>query len=757
VRISTYSGAELRESYGIDVTAVDLGPAAQLGVGGAWGRVAPGGRSGPNQHDEIETWVILAGSGDVIVDAARRRVSAATVVQFEPFETHFVENTGDEDLVFASFYWRDGERAAAAAGGVAHRRFGERPVFVFSSAPTPNGDLHLGHLSGPFLAADVYVRYQRMIGTEVWHLSGSDDFQSYVVAAARREGRSPAQTAAHYSAEILATFAMMDIAVDQYTVTNGDPTYPAALGAFFARLAAAPQVRPREGRALFDGETGRYLFEADVTGRCPTCGNSTGGNVCEACREPNLCVDLVDPRACGSEATPREGAVVRYSVPLHELRTQVEEHHRLGRVPATIKELADRVFRRDRIDVAVTHPADWGVPVPAPQPGTDGQIIWSWLDYAFSILHSIEALGGRLGQDWRSDAPRPDWKIVHFLGSDGSFFHPILIPALYKLAHPDWNPDIDYHVNEFYLLEGSKFSTSRHHVIWGKDILTPQSVDGVRLYLALTRPEGRQTNFELAAYEAFVQDTLVDTWQGWLHELGARVAARHDGRAPDAGIWTPEHTAFFARLNTRLSALTGSLGQDGFSLNQAAAALAGIVEDVTAFARRERPLADVPGWADEARTGVALELAAAQLLAAVSAPVMPRFAARLAAALGGATTTEWPRMVTLVKPGTAVDLAGQVFFGGQPESAPLLEWLSNLVRGALRLPADEPVHDRTLVSLGMESLQAIALQYQIAEQVGGDLLIEDLLGCRDVAALAAQLADELPPEVVAAQAEKVTS
>ena len=766
MRISTYSAAALQESYGLDVATVELGPAAQLGVGGSWGRVSPGGRSGANQHDEIETWVILAGSGDVIVDAARHPVRAATVIQFDPFETHFVENTGATDLVFTSFYWRDGERARAAAGGVAHRRFDQRPVFVFSSAPTPNGDLHLGHLSGPFLAADVYVRFQRMIGTEVWHLTGSDDFQSYVVAAARREGRSPAETAAHYSAEIQATFDLMDIGVDQYTATAGDPTYPAALRRFFSRLVAAPAVRPREEVALFDGETGQYLFEADVAGRCPSCGQGAGGNICEGCREPNSCVDLIEPRATASDVPPRPGTVTRYSVPLHELRTQVEEHHRLGRVPATVKQLADRLFRRERLDIALTHPAQWGVPAP----GSDvpGQVVWSWPDLAFSFLHGIESLGARIGRGWRSDAPQPDWKIVHFLGWDGSFFHPILFPALYRLAHPDWNPDIDYHLNEFYLLEASKFSTSRRHVIWGKDILTPQSVDGIRLYLALTRPEGRQTNFERAAYEAFVRDTLVDTWQGWLTDLGERVAAHYDGHAPDAGIWTPEHTAFLARLDIRLSALTAGLGQDGFSLNEAGATLTGMVADVVAFAARERPLTEIASGADEARTAVALELAAAQLLAAGSAPVMPRFAARLAAALGGATATEWPRMVTLVKPGTAIDLAGQVFFGGSPEptrgvpdrpttAAPLLPWLSGLVRGALRLPAGEPVHDRTLVSLGMESLQAIALQYQIAEQVGGDLQMEDLLGGRDVAALAAQLEGELPPEVVAAQAEKVTT
>jgi len=767
VRISNYRAAALRESDGIDLSSVDLGPAGHLGVGAAWGRVPPGGRSAPNQHDEIETWVILAGDGEVTVDAQRHPVHPATVLQFEPFETHFVENTGDTDLVFATFYWRDGDRAVRVASGAGHRRFDERPVFVFSSAPTPNGDLHLGHLSGPFFGADVFVRFQRMLGVDAWHITGSDDFQGYVVAAARREGREPAQTAAYYSDEILATLKLMDIDVHQYTATSREPGYPEALQRFFARVAASPAVTVREGPALFDGETGQYLYEADVAGLCHTCGESTGGNICEGCREPNVCVDLGEPRSALSSAPPRPGIITRYTLAMHEVAGEIAAHHRLGRVPASVKELAARLASRERLDIALTHPAGWGV-LPA-QSEVDGQVIWVWLDLSFNFLHSIEALGRRLGQDWRAHAPRADWKIVHFLGSDGTFFHPIMFPALYRLAHPDWNPDIDYHINEFYELEGSKFSTSRRHAIWGKEILTPDTVDAVRLYLALTRPEGRRTNFQRAAYESFVQDTLVGTWQRWLTGLGTRIESAYGGVAPDAGIWTPEHTAFLARLEARRQALTGSLGQDGFSLNQAAAELCGIVEDVTSFGRREAPLGQVDRWSDEARTAVALELAAARLLAACAAPVMPRFAGRLAAALSGAAPTEWPRTVTLVKPGTRITLGGTVFFGGAPDRQPtaggrqptaedppqppaedrrppLLPWLSDLVRAALRLPADAPVRDRSLVGLGMESLQAIALQYQISEQAGADVSIEDLLGSRDVAGLAAHIAELAPAD-----------
>ncbi|MEV8115948.1 class I tRNA ligase family protein [Streptomyces xiamenensis] len=768
MRISTHSAAAPHPADAIHVTSLDSGPAARLGVAAAWVSVEPGARSEAHQHDETETWVIVSGSGELTVDAERHPVRAATVVQFEPFETHSVTNTGDTELLLLSLYWRDAGRAAGAAADPAHRRFGTRPLFVFSSAPTPNGDLHLGHLSGPFLGADVFVRFQRMNGADAWHLTGSDDYQNYVVAAARREGREPAATAAHYSAEILAILRLMDIDVHQYTATSQDDTYPDALRTFFSRLTADGTVAPTTGPALFDAASGAYLYESAVTGRCPTCGESSGGNVCEACREPNVCTDLTDAHATASNTAPREGTLTRYTVPLHRLLKDIAAHHRLGRVPPAVKELAERLSHRENLDIPVTHPATWGIR-PA---GTavEGQVIWSWLDYAFSVLHGIESLGRGLGRSWTAHAPEQDWKIVHFLGSDGSFFHPVFVPALYRLAHPEWTPDIDYHINEFYLLDDSKFSTSRGHVIRGKDILNPRTVDGIRCYLALTRPEGRRTTFERGAYQTYVRQTLIGTWQGWLNGLGDRVEVRYGGTAPDAGTWTPEHTALLARLENRRAAVTGSLGQDGFSLNRAARELNGIVEDITAFAQEQAPAAHLGNCRDEARTAMALELAAARLLADCAAPVMPRFAARLAAAIGAPAPHRWPTTVELVPAGTAVGLARQEFFAdpGEPvppprsappavpsqeDGPPLLPWLSDLVRQTLRLPAGQPVRDTSLVRLGMESLQAIALQYQITEHLGADVPMEDLLGARTVAELAARIADGADPETLAAHRE----
>ena len=661
--ISRFSSAELRPACGIDMSSVE-----GICGGAGWGRVVPGCRTDSEQHDETEVFVVVKGTGTVVVDGRHHPAMPGTVFQIEPFETHVIENTGDTDLLFFDLYWRDPAQATrAAAGGSTRRRFHERPVFVFSTPPTPNGDLHLGHLSGPYLGADVYVRFQRMNGVRAWHITGSDDYQSYVVERARRDEQEPADIAAYFSAEIAATLRLMDIQPDQYTVTSTDETYEKGLQAFFSRLAASDSVNLRESAALLNAVTGDYLYEVNVAGGCPGCAAPTNGNICEECGEPNVCVDLAEPRSLRSGEPARQGEITRFSLPLHEFRSVVADHHNLGRVPARLRELADRVFSRGSLDLPITHVADWGVP-PIEQ-GADGQVIWVWPEMAYGFLHGIELLGRRLGRPWQAEAPEPDWKIVHFFGYDNSFYHALLYPVLYRLAFPNWEPDIDYHVNEFYLLSGQKFSTSRRHAIWGKEILGPRSVDAVRFFLAATRPEGRRTNFDPAEYETVVQTTLIESWQRWLNELGERVEHWYGGRAPDAGVWTPEHIAFLHRLTARLSAITGCLGQDGFSLSQAVAELNGIVEDVRRFVTLEYAVSAVDIWKNETRTAVALELAAARLVANCATPIMPRFASCLAARMGLPDMITWAPTVELVPAGSVIDLVDVEFFHAAPEPA----------------------------------------------------------------------------------------
>ncbi|GAA4551933.1 class I tRNA ligase family protein [Amycolatopsis samaneae] len=657
--LNYYSESDLTRVFGIEMSTVD-----GIGVGAGWGRVAPGVSSRTDRHDETEFFVIVAGEGELLVDGRRRLARPGTVALFEPFESHVITNTGRTDLVFFTQYWRDAARAQFSARSRVRPHATDRPQFVFSTPPTPNGDLHLGHLSGPYLGADVYVRYQRLNGNRAWHLTGSDDFQSYVEALAADEGTGPAEVARHYSAEIAATLEAMDIGIDQYSVTSADEGYTEGLRRYFTRLADSGRVRPLATPGLVDGTTGEYLYEVNVSGTCPGCANATAGNICEECGEPNLVADLGSPRSRLSEAAPRRTDVERYTVPLHEFAAFLTEHHRRGRVPARLRELAHRVLDRDIFDLPLSHPAGWGVR-PAGSAAAD-QVIWAWPEMSYGFLHGIERLGAERGESWSREAPDQDWKIVHFFGYDNSFYHAILYPVLYRIAFPGWNPDIDYHVNEFYLLDGEKFSTSRRHAVWGKEILGPDTVDAVRYYLCRTRPESERTDFRRAEFDRAVGDVLIGQWETWLNDVAGRVGRDHDGTVPDAGTWTSEHTAFLGRLSGHLEEITAALNPEGFSVRRAAAVLDGIVADAREFARQQSCLAGLDRWSSEARTTLALELGAARLLATVSAPLMPRFSGRLAAALGIPEITAWPDTVELVAPGTRCAPAGTRYFAAVP-------------------------------------------------------------------------------------------
>lgn len=663
MKIVTFDDAEFQQAFGIDVASIGAIPVSatdargRAAVAAGFGRIAPGGETAPHRHDEAEAFLILAGEGEVIGADGPRPVGPGSFVMFEPFEEHILRNLGEGELRFLDLYWRDHELAAAAART---QEPAAGPTFIFSAPPTPNGDLHIGHLSGPYLAADALVRYLRMTGAETYHITSSDDFQHSVVEQARKEGKTEAEVSLGYTAEIRSTLAAMDVIIDQFTIPVTDEAYADGVRDFFSRIVASGALRRRQAPALFDGDTGDYVYDVGLSGLCPACGAGAIGGVCEECGAPNLCVDLVEPRAVRTGTPPRQAFADRYSLALGEHRDIVFQHHRANKVSPRVQDLATRVFERDALDFPVTHPSRWGI---SPAEDTDGrQVIWVWLEMPYVFLHGIAELGRRLGRDWSATNPQDDWKFVSFFGFDNSFFQTILYPILFRLAHPDWRLSLDWNVNEFYLLDGAKFSTSRRHAIWGKELLSPETVDAVRFYLALTRSETRRTNFELRACQEQVETTLLGKWQPWLRDLGERIARSFDGRAPDAGSWTPMQRAFLGLLQTRLDAMAGHYSAEGQSLNAAARELDLLVDDVVRFHDAHRHLASVPAAHGEWRTAIALELAAARLLALAAAPLMPRFAAALAEALDLAPIQDWDRSVALVPPGAKIELAEARFF-----------------------------------------------------------------------------------------------
>ena len=446
--------------FGIDLGDIDMGAVEALGVGAGWGRVAPGRhvRSAPARRDR-DVRDRLRHRRDrrrrqAHAGAARAWCSSSSRSRRTTSTTH-----GDADLLFATFYWRDADAGRAGrAAGPDRRRFADRPVFVFSTPPTPNGDLHIGHLSGPYLGADVFVRFQRMNGTRAWHLAGSDDFQSYVAECAAPGGHD-----ARRGRRALQRRDRRDAPADGHRASTSTPSpsrndgYQDGAAGFFARLVGSGRGQPprADAGAVRRPRPATTSTRSTSAAAARPAAAATGGNICEECGEPNFCVDLVEPRPAAGTAEPQPGTITRYTLPLHELRAEVARAppSRPGSGPGAGAGAPG--VRPGPARHRAHPPVGWGVAArrartcPARSSGSGS----SW---PIGFIYGIEALGRKLGQDWRADAPQDDWKIVHFLGYDNTLLPLAALPGAVQDREPGWTPDIDYHVNEFYLLDGEQ-------------------------------------------------------------------------------------------------------------------------------------------------------------------------------------------------------------------------------------------------------------------------------------------------------------
>lgn len=388
------------------------------------------------------------------------------------------------------------------------------PISVLiTPPPTPNGPLHVGHLSGPYVAGDVAVRAARARGESVLSVSGLDVHQNYVVTAAERERRSPAEVMADYGARIRAAFALAGVEYDLFLDPAQDEDYRTGvarlLDDLIARGSAAGgagsgagggAVQVREVPWAVCADCGRGLHHARVAGRCRVCGAGAAGGACEGCATYAAAVDLVDAActSCGGApcVTPTPLPVLR----MEDVRAQLTEAWSRAVVPARVRDLFDRLLAEGLPDVPLAYPTDWGIA------GPGGTRIDVWVEMALGYLYAVPRRLGTLGAGGLADCVA-GWSEVdrlwHFLGIDNAFYYGVLCPAVFAAAGMPPGVLAGLVVNEFYTLDGLKFSTSRRHAVWAEDFLGTEDPALVRLYLGWDRPSGFESDFTEAGYAAF--------------------------------------------------------------------------------------------------------------------------------------------------------------------------------------------------------------------------------------------------------------
>jgi methionyl-tRNA synthetase len=448
----------------------------------------------------------------------------------------------------------------------AQHAVGSRPVVIIGPPPTPNGDLHVGHMAGPYLAADVHARYLRAQGRPVIYATATDDSQTYVLASARKLGTTPEALARTSWHEIGRTLDVMDIAVDGFAPIGDD--YRAAVLDFLTELYAAGKFRLRTVRLPYSEKHGEFLMEGLIEGECPVCLAESRGGQCETCGHAIDVDELIDPR---SRLDPTDVLTTREAqilvLPMEEYRDRLTAYHR-SREPhwrPHVVQLARELLARPLPDFPITYPTGWGIPAPFAE--TPGQVINAWAEgmaqWMYCTTHAARRMGQEVGaydEPWRAER---DIQLVYFLGFDNGYICGMAHVAL-LLAHEGRYVLPDTIVsNEFYELENEKFSTSKGHVVRVQDLLAEVPRDLVRFYLALTCPEHQRTNFSRTALDEITARRLVEPWHR-LAELLGRAAAL-DGAAA-----LPVSAAARGRVAAMLERFRACYELPGFSLTRAA-------------------------------------------------------------------------------------------------------------------------------------------------------------------------------------------
>ncbi|MEM7482641.1 MAG: class I tRNA ligase family protein [Acidobacteriota bacterium] len=617
--------------------------------GAAWAVLAPGESTQANAHQELESFFIFRGAGRMQVGDDRFEVSPGDVTFHRPFDNHRLTNPSDsEELVFLTVWWEDratwtGKGAAGlGAAGLGAAGLGaneETPAaidraLVTAAPPTPNGDLHLGHLSGPYLAGDVHARFLRLRGIDATFVTGSDDYSIFVEAEGRRIDRDPAATADLYATAIEETLQAAGIDLAAFPSPQRSDHHITTVQSFVRDLWKAGHLEERLTECPWCPHCDRYLWEAFLKGSCPHCKSAMVGHTCEDCGRVHDGPDLLDPACNLCGATPIRVPISRLVFPLSRHSETLRTHLRTVSMGGRLASFCAAILADGLPDLAVTHPTDWGIEVPID--GWEDHRIYVWLEMAPRyIAYSKEVLTAR-GEPadawtthWKSDSGR----VVQCFGFDNSFYYALFIPALLKAWDPELQLPAAYLNNEFYRLANLKFSTSRGHRILARDLLAEAPRDAVRYYLARTAPEREETDFTLEEFRQALDDELAGHWQSWLDGVAER-ATRLGSKVPGAGEWTLEQRRFYRRLEALVEDAAGAWGDETFSPQRAVVVMSEIVREGRRFGQGQTEWAEVPSRSEEWRTAVALELLAVKVLGLVAAPLMPETAERLWRTLG---------------------------------------------------------------------------------------------------------------------------
>ncbi len=607
---------------------------------------------------------------------------------------------------------------------------------VTAALPYANGPLHIGHLAGCYLPADIYVRFRRLEGEEVLFICGSDEHGAAITLRAMKEGISPRTLVDRYHQLFQETFSGVDIGFDYYFRTSHELHHQVARD-FFLKLYKKGEFVEKSTEQFYDEKAGIFLADRYVKGTCPECGYPEAyGDQCEKCGTSLSPTELINPVSTLTGTRPVLKTTKHWFFPLqkHEswLRKWIGEGVLEGQQHHWPEQWRTHVIGQCRSwldgglrERAMTRDLDWGVDVPEEVPGSAGKKLYVWMDAPIGYISATQKWAEERGADWKKWWQDEETALIHFIGKDNIVFHCIIFPALLR-AHGDYILPYNVPANQFLNLEGDKISTSRGWAVWVHEFIQemPDRIDELRFYLSKIMPEHKDSEFQWSGFMEAVNSDLVNNLGNFIHRVIHLTHRLFEGKVPPydeevaiTASRNPEELSFWDSEVLDLFDLADEVRQQihAFEFRKALQGILEIAARGNQLLQFNAPWELVKKNRVAAETVVHLGLLYVDVLGLLVHPYMPRTAAKIRALLNKEAIREAGELKeafeilaslerSLLVPGSAVNPPERLF--RKVEEAEIQHQRKKLQRSPSK--ADKP--EKVKPSKAVESMPTIEFE-----------------------------------------------
>lgn len=512
---------------------------------------------------------------------------------------------------------------------------------ITAALPYTNGPIHIGHLAGVYVPADIYARFLRLQEKDVAFICGSDEHGVAISMKAKKEGISPQQVIDKYNAIIKQSFVDFGISLDNYSRTSSSIHHQTA-SEFFKKLYNEGKFIEEVTEQLYDEKAQQFLADRFVTGTCPKCGNEEAyGDQCEKCGTSLNATDLINPKSTITGSKPVLKSTKHWFLPLDQydtfLREWILEGHKNDWKPNVYGQV--KSWLEDGLKPrAVTRDLDWGIPVPVE--GAEGKVLYVWFDAPIGYISSTKEWAEREGKDWEPYWKSDDTKLVHFIGKDNIVFHCVIFPAMLKAEGSYILPD-NVPANEFLNLEGNKLSTSKNWAVWLHEYLEdfPGKQDVLRYALTSNAPETKDNDFTWKDFQARNNNELVAIFGNFINRVVVLTNKYYEGVVPHPNEFTDVDIATLTELRAYPSVIASST--ERYRFREALSEVMNVARLGNKYLADEEPWKLIKENPERVKTQMYVALQIAAALSTLAEPFLPFTADKLKAILKIETPIKW--------------------------------------------------------------------------------------------------------------------